>query len=284
MEILAAVVQALKDAGFVEGQNVAIEYRFANYHDEQLPALAAELVHRQVSVIFAASTQSALAAKAATTTIPVVFEVGANPIRLGLVATLNRPGGNLTGVTQLNEEVALKRLELLHELLPTAHVIGLLINPIHPNVENQSNDFLSAAQKLGLELHVLEARTERDFDAVFANLMQLRAGGLVIGSDSLFIARQEQLAALTVRHAVPAVFESRMFVAAGGLMSYGGSLTDSYRLAGVYAARILKGERPSELPVQQGIKIELVLNLKTAKKLGIAVPIPLLGRADEVIE
>jgi putative tryptophan/tyrosine transport system substrate-binding protein len=284
LQILTAVTQALKDAGFVEGQNVAIEYRFADYRDEQLPALAADLVHRQVSVIFAASTQSALAAKAATTTIPVVFEIGSNPIRLGLVATLNRPGGNLTGVTQLNEEVALKRLELLHELLPTARVIGLLINPVHPKVEIQSNDFLSAAQSLGLELHVLEASTERDFDAVFANLTQMRAGGLVIGSDSFFIARQEQLAALTVRHAVPAVFENRVFVAAGGLMSYGGSLTDSYRLAGVYTARILKGEKPSELPVQQGTKIELVLNLKTAKKLGITVPVPLLGRADEVIE
>jgi len=283
-QILAAVRQGLKDSGFAEGQSLAIEYRFAQNQIERLPALAADLVHRQVSVIVASGTQAALAAKAATATVPVVFEIGGNPIQRGLVDSLNRPGANVTGVTQLNEEVALKRLEALHELLPAARVIALLVNPTNPNAEAQSNNFLSAAHSLKLELHVLKASTERDFDAAFATLIQLRADGLVIGPDTLFITMQEQLAARTVRRAMPAVFEDRVFVAAGGLMSYGASLVDSYRLAGVYAARILKGERPGELPVQQATKIELFLNLKTAKALGITIPLTLLGRADEVIE
>jgi putative ABC transport system substrate-binding protein len=284
-QLMAAVRQGLKDTGFVEGQNVAIEYRFAENQSERLPALAADLVHRQVAVIIATATPAALAAKAATTTIPVVFEAGANPVRLGLVASLNRPGGNVTGVTSINAEVAPKRLELLHELVPTARVIVRLVNPANPAIaEANSSAALSAAHTLGLELHVLNASVERDFDAVFANLIQLQAGGLMIDADPFFTARQEQLAALTVRYAVPAIYEGREFVAAGGLMGYGGSLTDAYRLAGVYAARILKGEKPSELPVQQGTKVELFLNLKTAKALGITFPLTLLGRADEVFE
>ena len=284
-QLLAAFRQGLKDTGFVEGQNVAIEYRFAGNRNERLPALAADLVQRQVTVIAATTTPAALAAKAATTAIPIVFEMGGDPVQLGLVASLSRPGGNATGATQLNVEIAPKRLELLHEMVPTARVMARLVNPANLAIaETQSNGVLSAAHTLGLELHVLNASTERDFDRVFANLIQLRAGGLVINSDPFFTARQEQLAALAVRHAVPAVYENREFFAAGGLLSYGGSIADAYRLAGVYAARILKGEKPGELPVQQSTKVEMFLNLKTAKALGITVPIALLGRADEVIE
>ena len=284
-QLLAAVRQGLKETGFVEGQNVAIEYRFAGNRSERLPSLATDLVHRQVSVIAATTTQAALAAKAATTTIPIVFEMGGDPVRVGLVVSLSRPGGNITGVTQLNVVVAPKRLELLHELLPTATVMALLVDPTDPaSAEITTRDLQAAARSFGLELHVLNASTERDLDAAFAKLIQLRAGGLVISAGAFFIGRQEQLAALAVRHAVPAVFESREFVAAGGLMSYGGNLTDSYRLTGVYTGRILKGEKPGELPVQQGTKVEMFLNLKAAKALGITVPLPLLGRADEVIE
>jgi putative ABC transport system substrate-binding protein len=284
-QLLAAVRQGLKDTGFIEGQNVAIEYRFAGNQNEQLPALAADLVHRQVTVIVATTTAAALAAKAASSTIPIVFETGVDPVRLGLVASLNRPGGNITGVTQLSAEVAPKRLELLHELVPTATVMALLVKPTDPApAESVSRALQAAARSFGLDLHVLSASTERDFDLVFAKLIQLRAGGLVIGSHAFFTARSEQLAALTLRHAVPTVYAYREFVAAGGLASYGGSVTDAYRLSGVYAARILKGEKPSELPVQQVTKVELFLNLKTAKALGITVPLPLSGRADEVIE
>ena len=284
-QLLAAVRQGLKETGFVEGQNVAIEYRFAGNRSERLPALAADLVHRQVSVIAATTTEAALAAKTATTAIPIVFEMGGDPVRVGLVASLSRPSGNITGVTQLNVVVAPKRLELLHELLPTATVMALLVDPTDPaSAEITTRDLQAAARSFGLELHVLNASTERDLDAAFAKLIQLRARGLVISAGSFFIGRQEQLAALAVRHAMPAVFESREFVAAGGLMSYGGSLTDSYRLTGVYTGRILKGEKPGELPVQQGTKVEMFLNLKAAKALGITVPLPLLGRADEVIE
>jgi putative ABC transport system substrate-binding protein len=210
--------------------------------------------------------------------------MGDDPVRLGFVASLDRPGGNITGVTQLNREVAPKRLELLHELLPTVSVMALLANPTDTSSAILSNNMISVAHTLGLELHVLNASTERDFDSVFANLIKLRAGGLVINPDAFFSARSEQLAALALRHAVPAVFENREFVAAGGLASYGGSLSDAYRLAGVYAARVLKGEKPGDLPVQQATKVELFLNLKTAKALGITVPLTLSGRADELIE
>ena len=283
--MVTAFRQGLQESGYVEGRNVAIEYRWAGGHNDRLPAMVAELVQRQVTVIAATTTPAALAAKGATTSIPIVFETGGDPIALGLVASLSRPGGNVTGVTQLNVEVAPKRLELLHELLPTAIVTALVVNPTNPAVtEVVLRASQAAAQRLGLDLHVLNASSESDFDGVFANVIQLRAGGLVIGSDAFFNSRSEQLAALALRHAVPTVFENREFVAAGGLAAYSGDVADAYRLAGVYAARILKGEKPGELPVQQATKIQLVLNLKTAKALGITVPLPLLGRADEVIE
>jgi putative ABC transport system substrate-binding protein len=283
--IATAFLQGLKEAGFVEGQNVAIEYRWADNQNDRLPALAADLIRRQVTVIVAAGIPAALAAKAATTTIPIAFEMGADPVELGLVAGLNRPGGNLTGAISLNVELMPKRLELLHEVVPTTLSIALLVNPASPvNAERLSTDAQTAARTLGLQLHVLRASTERDFDTVFASLVQMRAGALVIGNDLFFLSRIEQLAALTVRHAVPTISAYREFTAAGGLMTYGGSVTDAYRLVGVYAARILKGESPSELPVQQSTKVELFVNLKTAKTLGITIPLPLLGRADEVIE
>jgi putative tryptophan/tyrosine transport system substrate-binding protein len=283
-QLVAATIQGLKDTGFIEGQNVAIEYRFGQNQNERLPALADDLVHRQVAVIAALGTPAAVAAKAATTTIPIVFGTAGDPVKLGLVASLNRPGGNVTGVSILTLAVTPKRLELLHELIPTAHIMALLVNPANPTLaEENSSSVRSAADALGLELHVLNASAEHEFDEVFAKLSQLRAGGLVIGADPFFYARQEQLGALVARHAVPAIYETREFVKAGGLLGYGG-FADSYRLVGVYAGRILKGEKPSELPVQQPTKVELYINLKTAKTLGIGVPLPLLGRADAVIE
>jgi putative ABC transport system substrate-binding protein len=283
--MVTAFRQGLQESGYIEGRNVTIEYRWAEGQSDRLLALAADLVHRQVAVIAATTTPAALAAKATTTNIPIVFETGGDPIQLGLIASLSRPGGNVTGVSQLNTEVMPKRLELLHELLPTATAIALLVNPTNPALaEAVLRASRAAIQTLGLDLHVLNASAESDFDAVFANVTQLRAGGLVIGADAFFTSRQEQLAALALRHAVPAVYEYREFVAAGGLASYGGSLPDSYRLAGVYSGRILKGEKPDELPVQQVTKVEMFLNLKTAKALGIKVPLALLGRADEVIE
>jgi putative tryptophan/tyrosine transport system substrate-binding protein len=283
--MVAAFRQGLQQSSYVEGQNVAVEYRWAEGQNDRLPSMVADLVHRQVAVIAATTTPAALAAKAATTTIPIVFEMGSDPVRLGLVAGLNRPGGNVTGATQLTVELAPKRLELLHELVPGASVMALLINPTDPAVaEPQSSEVLSAAHTLGLELHVLSASTEGDFDAVFAKVIQLRAGGLVISGDPFLVSKSERLAALAARHAMPVIGEYREFVAAGGLVSYGGSIIDAYRIAGVYAARILKGEKPGELPVQQSTKVEMFLNLKTAKTLGITVPLPLLGRADVVFE
>jgi putative ABC transport system substrate-binding protein len=283
-DAVAAFHRGLKETGYVEGQNVAIEYRWADGQYDRLPGLAADLVHRQVAVIAAIDgLPSALAAKAATATIPVVFFTGGDPVQLGLVASLRRPDGNLTGVTSLNVEVGPKRLELLHELVPTASVIVLLVNPTNALTEANTRSLQAAAHALGLQL-LLNASTERDFDAVFARLIQLRAGGLVIAPDAFFISRSEQLAKLALRHAVPAIFQYREFAAAGGLISYGGSRTDAYRQVGVYTGRVLQGAKPSELPVQQVTKVELFLNLKTAKALGIAVPLPLSGRADEVIE
>jgi putative tryptophan/tyrosine transport system substrate-binding protein len=238
-----------------------------------------------VTVIAATSTPAALAAKAATTSIPIVFETGADPVQLNLVASLSRPGSNVTGVTQSNWEVIPKRLELLHEVLPTAQVMALLVNPTDlTNAEVQSREAMAAAHTLGLKLHVLNASSERDFDSVFANLIDLRAGGLVVGGDALFNSRIKQIAALAMQHAVPAVYQWREFAVAGGLMSYGSDVTDAYRLAGVYTARILKGDKVSDLPLQQATRVELFINLKTARALGITFPLLLLGRADEVIE
>jgi putative ABC transport system substrate-binding protein len=282
---LSAFLKGLGETGYVDGHNVTIEYRWAEGRIDRLPAIIADLVHGQVAVIAATSTPAALAAKEATTTIPIVFETGGDPIQLGLVASLSRPGGNVTGVTQMSQEVAPKELELLHELLPAVRVLALLVNPADPALsETQSSAFLSAAHALGLELHILNASTESDFDAVFANVSLLRAGGLMIATDALFTSHSDLLGALAARHTVPAIYKGREFAAAGGLMSYGSDVADSYRLAGTYAGRILKGDKPGDLPVQQATKIELIINMKTAKALGITFPLTLLGRADEVIE
>jgi putative ABC transport system substrate-binding protein len=276
--------QGLGETGFVEGRNVAIEYRWAETQNDRLPALAADLVSRQVRVI-AANTPAALASKAATTTIPVVFVTAGDPVELGLVASWNLPGGNVTGVTQSSVELGPKKLELLHELIPTANIIAVLVNPTNPRLaEPESRAIQAAARALGLELHVLEANTEREFDTVFATLRRLRAGALMIGTDALFTSRSEKLATLALGHAIPTIFENREFAEAGGLMTYGGSFTDAYRKLGVYTGRILKGEKPADLPVEQATKIELVINMKTAKSLSLTVPPSLLARADEVIE
>ena len=276
--------QGLSETGYVDGRNVAIEYRWADDQYDRLPALAADLVRRRVTVIVTTGgSHTALAAKAATTTIPIVFTGNFNPVERRLVASLNRPGGNVTGVTQLGSEVAPKRLELLRELVPTATIIAVLVNPTNPAAESALRSLQAAARTLGVQLQVLHASTERDFETVFETLVQLRAGGLVISADAFFNVHDKQLAALALRHAVPTIYQFR-FAAAGGLMSYGGSYTDSVRIAGTYTGRILKGEKPADLPVQQATRIELIINMKTAKALGLTFPITLLGRADEVIE
>jgi putative ABC transport system substrate-binding protein len=282
---VAAFRRGLKEAGYSEGRNASIAFRWAEDQAERLPALAADLVQRQVRVIVAASGPAALAAKAATATIPIVFQLGNDPIAVGLVASLNRPGGNITGVTTLSVELGQKRLELLHELIPTATSIAVLVNPNNATpLETQSMDLQAAARSLGLQLHVLQASIDRDLEAVFATLIQLRAGGLAIGGDAFLNARSEQLAALALRHGVPAIHQPRDFAAAGGLMSYGSSNMDAIRLAGVYTGKILAGAQPADLPVLQAVKVELVINLKTARALGLTVPTALLVRANEVIE
>jgi len=278
--------QGLREAGFVEGRNVSIEYRWAEGHYDRLPALAADLVRRQVAVIMASGgTPTALAAKAATTAIPIVVLVGVDPVTAGLVASLNQPGGNVTGVSILNVAVVAKRLELLHELVPTAAVIALLVNPTNPvYTEPETKEARDAARSLRLQLHVLNASNEGEIDAAFATMVQEGAGALVLSPDPFFNSRRVQLAVLEARYAIPVITDRREFVAAGGLMSYGPNLADANHQAGVLVGRILKGAKPADLPVQQVVKIELVINLKTAKTLGLTIPLPLLGRADEVIE
>ena len=282
--LVNAFRQGLQESDYIEGRNVAIEYRWAEGQYDRMPALAAELVRRQVTVIVATSTPSALAARAATTTIPIVFFVAADPVQLGLVTSLSRPGSNLTGVVTLNVELAAKRLELLHELVPTANIIALLVNPTDPNVETTLKSLRAAARELGLQLHVLRASTEREIDDAFAVLSQLKAGGVVIGPDTYFNTRSEQFGALASRHGVAAIYQYRAFALAGGLLSYSGDIAESHRLIGGYTGRILKGEKPADLPVQQATKVELIINLKTAKTLGLTMPTALLVRADEVIE
>ena len=281
---VVAFRQGLQEAGYVEGRNVEIEFRWAEDRYDRLPALAADLVRRQVTVIAATSTPAALTAKAATPNIPIVFTTASDPVQLDLVPSLSRPGGNVTGVSQVGVEVGPKRLELAHELVPTATIIALLVNPTNPIAATLARDLQAAGRSLGLQIHVLRAGSEREIDDAFATLVQLRAGALVIGSDVFFNTRSKQLGALTVRHAVPTIYQYREFAAAGGLISYGGSLTDAYRLAGTYTGRILKGEKPADLPVQQATKVELIINMKTAKAIGLTFPLTLLGRADEVIE
>jgi putative tryptophan/tyrosine transport system substrate-binding protein len=282
---LRAFHDGLREIGYVEGRNLAIEYRWAEGRNDRLPALAAELVRRQVTVIVSTSTPAVLAARTATITIPIVFFVAVDPVQLGLVTSLSRPGGNLTGVVTLNVEVAAKRLQLLHELVPTATIVALLVNPTSTTLaETTTRELETAARTLGLEFHVLHASSEREIDTAFATLVQLRAGALVIGADALFNSRSEQLAALTVRHRVPAIYQFREFVSTGGLMAYGSTVLDTYHPLGIYVGRILKGEKPAEMPVQQATKVELVINIKTAKALGLSVPPTLLASANEVIE
>jgi len=282
---IAAFLKGLGETGFVDGQNVKIEYRWAEGHADRLPAMVAALVEKKVAVIAATSTPAALAAKAGTAVIPIVFETGFDPVHVGLVASLNQPGGNVTGATQLNASITSKRLELLHEFVPKLKIVGLLVNPTNPILaEIEKDEAKSAADRLGVKLKFFDASTEGDFDEALAKLAAAQADGLVIGADPLFRSGSKMLGALAARHAIPAVFEDRAFVASGGLLSYGGSTTDSYRLVGVFVGRILKGDRPADLPVQQGTKVELFINAKAAEVLGIKVPLPLSGRADEIIE
>jgi putative tryptophan/tyrosine transport system substrate-binding protein len=278
-----AFSQGLNETGYVEGRNVVVEFRWAHGKYDDLPELLTDLVQRRVDVIVANGPPAPMA-KAATVTIPIVFVMAGDPVASGLVASLSHPGGNLTGITNLNLELGPKRLELLHELLPTAHSVAILVNPTNPNTETLSRDLEAAARDLGLQVHLLRASTEADFQLVFASLPQLRADGLVIGTDPFFNSQSKQFAAMATQYRIPTIFQFREFVAAGGLMAYGGSGVDGFRQAGVYSGRILKGEKPADLPVQQETKAELVLNLKTAKSLGLTFPLSLLARADEVIE
>jgi ABC-type uncharacterized transport system substrate-binding protein len=283
---LRAFRQGLKDAGFIEGENVAIEYRWADDQADRLPALAVELVQRRVAVIAAiGGIPSAFAAKAATTTIPIVFLVGIDPVRLGLVASLARPGGNLTGINAFNTELAAKRLELLRELVPGAIRIAVLVDPTNvPGTDSTLRDVGAAARAMGLQIHVLKASSSLELDAAFASLMSERSDALFVGNDGFFTNRRVQLVNLASRHAVPATFSAREIAEAGGLMSYGTNIADAFRQVGIYVGRILKGAKPADLPVVQSIKFELVINAQTARMLGIEVPASLIARADEVIE
>jgi putative tryptophan/tyrosine transport system substrate-binding protein len=281
---LTGVRQGLTESGYAEGQNVAIEYRFAHGQNDRLPALAADLVDRRMAAIVTVGTPATLAAKAATATVPIVFIVGVDPVQFGLATSLSRPGGNLTGVAALAADLGAKRLEVLHELLPDAAAVAMLVNPANPFVEPESRTTQEAARSLGIQLHILRASTEGEIDAAFASLVKLGARALVVGNDSYFRDHGAQIVALAGRDAVPTISGWRDFVVAGGLMSYGSDPADTYRQVGLYAGKILKGIRPADLPVQQVVKIEMVVNLKTAKTLGITFPLPLIGRADEVIE
>jgi putative ABC transport system substrate-binding protein len=281
---IGAIRQGLKDAGHIEGRNVAIKYRSADARFDRLPALAADLVADPVVAIIALAPPAAVAAKAATATIPIIFATGADPVGLGLVSSFNRPGGNVTGVTFVVNTLGAKRLELLRELVPSATVIGLLVNPGNPTSDSQTRDVQAAARAIGVEPLILNVGSERNIDAAFASAVQQRVNAVIVGADSFFVSRSDQLVGLAARHGMPAVYFLREFADIGGLVSYGPSQTDAYRLAGGYAARILKGEKPADLPVVQSVKFELVVNLKTAKALGLTVPDNLLARADEVIE
>lgn len=281
---LPAFRHGLEEAGFIEDRSVAVEYRFADQQLDRLPAFAAELVRRPVSVLVAGGIPAALAAKPATTTIPIVFFVAGDPVKLGLVARMNRPGGNLTGVTSLGGELSQKRLELAHELIPKATSFAVLVNPNNPNTETIIKDAQAAARSLAVQLHIMRASNASEIEARFATMAQRQVGALVVGNDGLFMNRTAQIAALGIRHALPTIFQTPEFAAAGGLMSYGSSNTDAYHQVGVYTGRVLKGEKPGDLPVVQSTKIELIVNLKTAKAFGITVPLALLGRADEVLE
>jgi putative ABC transport system substrate-binding protein len=284
-ERVRAYRRGLSETGYVEGRNVTIEYRWADGQNDRLPSMAVDLVRRGANVIVTGGTPATLAAKAATTTIPIVFIVATDPVAAGLVASLNRPGGNVTGVTALSVELAPKKLELLHELLPSATTLALLVNPTNPiAAESQSRTVAAAARTLGLQVHILHSSTEGDFDSVFARFSQTSAGALIVGSDLFFTSRSERLAALGLRHAVPSIYQFREFAKAGGLMSYGGSITDWGHQAGIQTGRILAGAKPADLPVHQATKLELFINLKTAKALGVEVPPTLLARADEVME
>src|SRR5882757_2233625 len=283
--LLAAFRQGLSETGYVEGQNVAIEYCWAEGHYDRLPALAADLVGRKVDLIMASSPPSALAAKSATSTIPIVFRHGGDPVGDGLVASLARPGGNLTGVSQLGDAgLTAKRLELLSELVPRAGVIALLVNPNSSTAERVIQEVQQAARAKGVQLHVLKASSETEIDAAFASLIELHAGALVVSADPFLSSRREQFVALASRHAVPSIYAWREFAVSGGLISYGASLISAFRLLGTYAGEVLKGANPAEMPVQQATKFELVINIKTAKSLGLTVPPPLLVQADDVIE
>ena len=281
---VAAFLQGLGQTGYEEGKTIKIEYRWADGQYDRLPSMAADLVRDQVAVIAALGTPAVRVAKAATVTVPIAFTTIADPVQMGFVTSLNHPGGNLTGVTLLAVEVGPKLLEMLRGVVPSATIIALLVNPTNPNSETQSKNTQDAARRLGLELHVLKASVERDFDTVFARLHELKASALIIGQDVYFNAESARLAALTVRHAIPAIYPLPEFAAAGGLFSYGASRSDAWHQAGIYVGRILKGEKPAELPVVQPTKFELTINLKTARALGLTVRTSLLASADEVIE